>query len=66
MCRTLLRSFWLLPGKELARQWEQFKAGGFLDDGFVRECELLRDEAQEYVRELEAKDLQFRESHKEN
>ena len=66
MCRTLLRSFWLLPGKELARQWEQFKAGGFLDDSFVRECELLRDEAQEYVRELEAKDLQFRESHKEN
>jgi len=41
-------------------------AGGFLDDGFVRERELLRDEAQEYVRGLEAKDLQFRESHKEN
>lgn len=61
MCRTLLRSFWLLPGKEVARQWEQFKIGGFLDDGFVSECETLRDEAQEYVRGLAEKDLEFRE-----
>ena len=60
MCRNLLRSFWLLPGKETARQWEQFKVGGFLDDDFIRECETLRDEAQEYVRGLAEKELEFR------
>ncbi|MFT5500134.1 MAG: hypothetical protein ACI88G_000260 [Woeseiaceae bacterium] len=59
MCRALLRSYWLFPGKEMARQWEQFKAGGFLDDGFVAECEKLRDEAQQYKRGLEEKNLQF-------
>jgi hypothetical protein len=61
MCRNLLRSFWLLPGKEVARQWEQFKAGGFLDDGFVRECEALKADAEQYLRGLEEKDLAFRE-----
>lgn len=61
MCRSLLRSFWLLPGKEIARQWDQFKAGGFLDDGFVRECEILRDEAHEYLQNLEQRNLEFRE-----
>ena len=66
MCKSLLRSFWLLPGKECARQWEQFKAGGFLDDDFVQECEMLRDDAQEYLRNLEQKDLQFRESQEGN
>ena len=60
-CRTLLRSFWRLPGKEVARQWEQFKAGGFPDDGFVRECEALNADAEQYLRELEEKDLAFRE-----
>ena len=53
MCRSLLRSFWLLPGKEMARQWEQFQAGGFLDEGFVEECHKLEAEAQQYVRALE-------------
>lgn len=59
MCRALLRSYWLMPGKGMARQWEQFKAGGFLDDGFVAECEKLREEAQQYKRGLEEKNLQF-------
>jgi len=59
MCRSLLRSFWLLPGKELARQWDQFKAGGFLDDDFVDECESLRAEAQQHLQNLEDKGLQF-------
>jgi len=59
MCRSLLRSFWLLPGKALARQWDQFKAGGFLDDDFVKECEKLRAEAQQYLQNLEEKGLQF-------
>ncbi len=59
MCRALLRSFWLLPGKEMARQWQQFQVGGFLDDGFVEECHKLEAEAQQYVRALEEKNLQF-------
>lgn len=59
MCRSLLRSFWLLPGKELKRQWEQFQAGGFLDEGFVEECHKLEAEAQLYVHALEEKSLQF-------
>ena len=59
MCRALLRSYWLLPGKHMARQWEQFKAGGFLDEGFVEECNKLEQEAQQYVRALEEKNLQF-------
>ena len=60
MCRALLRSYWVLPSKNMARQWEQFKAGGFLDDGFVEECHKLEQEAHQYVRALEEKDLQFR------
>jgi hypothetical protein len=59
MCRALLRSYWLLPGKAMAKQWEQFIAGGFLDESFVAECEKLREEAQQYKRELEEKNLQF-------
>ena len=59
MCRALLRSYWLLPGTEMARQWEQFKAGGFLDNGFVEECHKLGQEAQQYVRALEEKNLQL-------
>ncbi len=59
MCRSLLRSFWLLPGKEVKRQWEQFQAGGFLDEGFVEECHKLEAEAQLYVHALEEKSLQF-------
>ncbi len=62
MCRALLRSFWLLPGKEMARQWQRFQAGGFLDDGFVEECHKLEAEAQQYVRALEEKNLQFGQS----
>ena len=46
----------------MARQWEQFKVGGFLDDGFVRECEKLKDGAEEYLRGLQEKDLQLGES----
>jgi len=60
MCRALLRSYWVLPGKHMSRQWEQFKAGGFLDEGFVEECNKLEQEAQQYVRALEEKNLQFR------
>ncbi len=59
MCRALLRSYWLLPGKEMSRQWEQFQAGGFLDEGFVEECHKLEADAQQYVRALEEKSLQF-------
>jgi hypothetical protein len=44
----------------MAWQWEQFKAGGFLDDGFVEECQKLEQEAKQYVRALEEKNLQFR------
>ena len=60
MCRALLRSYWVLPGKHMAWQWEQFKAGGFLDEGFVEECNKLEQEAQQYVRALQEKNLQFR------
>ena len=58
-CRALLRSFWLFKGKEWAGLWVLFKTGGFLDDGFVTECELLREEAEHYARELEKEDLGF-------
>jgi len=60
MCRALLRSYWVLPGKNMARQWEQFKAGGFLDEGFVEECHKLEQEAQQYMLALEEKNMQFR------
>ena len=59
-CRALLRSFWLFDGKEHLNLWRQFKAGGFLDDGFVAECELLREEAEHFVSELENKNLSLR------
>lgn len=50
--RALLRSFWLLPGKECARVWEQFKIGGILDEEFTAEVERLREEAQPRLQEL--------------
>ena len=59
-CRALLRSFWLFNGKEHLELWEQFKAGGFLDDDFVAECELLREDAERFALELQEKDLGFR------
>jgi hypothetical protein len=58
-CRALLRSFWLFKGKEWADLWMQFKTGGFLDDDFVAECELLREEAEHYALALEQKDMGF-------
>ena len=60
MCRALLRSFWLLQGKEAQRVWEQLQAGGFLDEGFLEECKKLEAEARQYARRLEEKDLQFK------
>ena len=57
VCRSLLRSFWLLPGKETARMWDVFKTGGVLDDEFTAEVERLRDEAQEPLHGLRDKDL---------
>ena len=59
-CRALLRSFWLFDGREHINLWEQFKAGGFLDEGFVAECELLREEAEQFAQELDSKDLGLR------
>ena len=59
-CRALLRSFWLFDGREHLELWEQFKTGGFLDDDFVAECELLREDAERFADELQAKDLGFR------
>ena len=59
MCRALLRSFWLLPGKEMARQWQQFKTGGFLDAEFVVEAEKLRDEAADFLQGLDEEGLHF-------
>lgn len=58
-CRALLRSFWLLPGAETSRQWEQFKAGGFFDEEFVAEVEKLREEVRDYADELKDKELEF-------
>jgi len=55
--RTLLRSFWLLRGKELARMWEQFKVGGFLDEEFTEEVERLRDEAKPHLQAMIEKGL---------
>jgi hypothetical protein len=57
MCRALLRSFWLLPGNGVKKIWDQLQTGGFLDDDFVEECRALEQEAVEYNRALEAKDL---------
>jgi hypothetical protein len=57
--RTLLRSFWLLPGKEIARLWETFKTGGVLDDEFIAQVERLRDEAQGHIQGLQEKGLEF-------
>ena len=59
-CRALLRSFWLFKGKEWSEVWDQLKTGGFLDDGFVAECELLRQEAKHFARELEENEMGFR------
>lgn len=57
--RALLRTFWLLPGKEIARTWEQFKTSGMLDDEFTAEVERLRDEAQARLREMQEKGIEF-------
>ena len=59
MRRSLLRSFWLLPGKEVARQWQQFKTGGSLDPEFVADAEKLHEEAAEYLQGLDEEGLQF-------
>ena len=59
-CRALLRSFWLFDGKEHASIWTQLKDGGFLDHDFVAECEVLKEEAEEFARALDEKDLGFR------
>jgi hypothetical protein len=59
-CRALLRSFWLFDGREHLELWEQFKTGGFLDDEFVAECELLREDAERFAHALQEKDLGFR------
>lgn len=60
--RALLRSFWLLRGKELAKMWEQFKVGGFLDESFVEEVERLRDEAQPRLQAMIEKGLELNHS----
>jgi hypothetical protein len=57
--RALLRSFWLLPGDELARMWEQFKTGGILDHEFVEEVERLRDESEMHRQGLKEKGLEL-------
>jgi hypothetical protein len=59
-CRALLRSFWLFNGREHVDVWKQLKTGGFLDEQFIAECETLRQEAEEYARRLDEKDLGFR------
>jgi hypothetical protein len=59
-CRALLRSFWLFNGREHVAVWEQLKTGGFLDEQFIAECESLRQEAEEYARLLDKKDLSLR------
>lgn len=59
ICKALLRSFWLLPGKEVARMWEVFKTGGVLDDAFTAEVERLRDEAQAHLQGLQDKGLEL-------
>ena len=59
-CRAMLRSFWLFKGKEWTDLWVQFKAGGFLDDGFIAECEKLKKEANQYTLQLENQELGFR------
>jgi hypothetical protein len=60
--RTLLRSFWLLRGKELARMWEQFKVGGILDEEFTEEVERLRDEAQPHMQAMAERGLELNHS----
>lgn len=57
--RALLRSFWLLPGKEAARMWKQFKTGGVLDEEFVAEVERLREEAQPHLQALAEQGLEY-------
>jgi hypothetical protein len=59
-CRALLRSFWLFNGREHVDLWEQLKTGGFLDEQFIAECELLRREAEKYAHRLDEKNLGFR------
>ncbi len=61
-CRSLLRSFWLFDGREHVAVWEQLKTGGFLDEQFIAECDLLRQDAEEYARLLDEKDLGFRDT----
>jgi hypothetical protein len=39
--------------------WEQFKAGGFLDEEFTEEVERLRDEAQPHLQALNEKGLEL-------
>ena len=58
-CRALLRSFWLFAGKEHLAVWEQFRTGGWLDEDFVAECEILRKEAEHFAAELDGKELNF-------
>ena len=50
--RALLRTFWHLPGKEVALVWEQFKLSRMLDEDFEAEVERLRDEAQPHIAEM--------------
>lgn len=56
-CRALLRSFWLFKGKEWADLWGYFKTGGFLDDDFIAECEILKEEAEKYALALDEIDM---------
>ena len=58
-CSALLRSYWLFSGQEFQDLWEQFKTGGFLDEQFIAECELLRRDAEGYAHRLKEKDLGF-------
>ncbi len=57
--RALLRTFWLLPGKEIARVWEQFKTSRMLDEEFTAEVEKLRDEVQPYLQEMKDKGIDY-------
>lgn len=57
--RALLRTFWLLPGKEIARVWEQFKTSRMLDEKFEAEVEKLRHEAQRHLQEMKEKGIEY-------
>lgn len=58
-CRSLLRSFWLAPGKEISRIWDQLQAGGFLDEDFVTEVEEMREDVRNYEQRLNQEGLEF-------